>query len=48
MDPAPPLREFLNRHFSDKYSGEVHLEKKDRNRILAHLAERNVVTRGDR
>jgi hypothetical protein len=48
MDPAPPIREFLNRHFSDKYSGEVHLEKEDRSRILAHLAERNVATKGDR
>ena len=48
MDPAPPLREFLNRHFSDEYSGEVHLEKEDRSRILAHLAERDVATKGDR
>jgi hypothetical protein len=48
MDPAPPLREFLNRHFSDEYSGEVHLEQEDRSRILAHLAERDVRTKGDR
>ena len=48
MDPAPPLREFVNRHFSDEYSGEVHLEKEDRGRILAHLAKRDIATKSDR
>jgi len=47
MDSTTPLRVFINRNFSDKYSGEVHLEKADRRRILAHLAERGVATMGD-
>ena len=42
MEPATPLRAFFNRHISDRYSGEVHLERVDRQRILAHLAERGV------
>jgi hypothetical protein len=47
MESTSPLRDFFNRHFSDKYSGEVHLEKADRGRILTHLTERGVATKGD-
>ena len=42
MDSVTPLKNFFNRHISDQYSGEVHLEKADRDRILKHLAERGV------
>lgn len=46
MDPAPPVRSFLNRHVSDEYSGVVYVEQADRERILAHLAERGVLPPG--
>jgi len=42
MESAGSLKDFYNRHISDQYSGEVHLETADRRRILSHLAERGV------
>jgi len=42
MDSTTALRDFYRRHISDEYSGEVHLENEDRERILTHLAERGV------
>jgi len=42
MEATTPLRAFINRNLSDNYSGEVHLETADRERVLARLAERGV------
>jgi hypothetical protein len=40
-----PLRRFWNAHFSDAFSGEVHLEAEDRERVL-RLVETRAATRG--
>ncbi len=43
MAKTSPLRRFWNVHLSDRFSGEVHVERRDLERILGVLEQRGVV-----
>lgn len=42
LTEANPLRRFWKAHFSDRYSGEVHIEREDRDRVLAVVERRGI------
>jgi len=47
IDEPRPLHRFWKRHLSDRFSGEIHVEKADQHRVLAILAEEGVRGRSE-
>jgi hypothetical protein len=44
MSETNPFRRFWKAHISDRFSGEIHAEKKDLERILGVFERHGVVT----
>ena len=45
LDEKGPVRRFMKLQFSDRYSGEIHVEPKDEDRVYGLLEERGVSIR---
>jgi hypothetical protein len=45
LDESNPLRRVWKQHVSDRFSGEVHVEKEDQDKVLAVLAQHGVSSR---
>jgi len=44
LNETRPLRRFWQKHFSDRFSGEVHVEKEDLARVLEIIAQRGITS----
>jgi hypothetical protein len=42
LDEKNPVRHFVKIKFSDRYSGEIHAEKEDQDRILGLFTEQGI------